>query len=246
MLLPHQGGTGMDKDRTRVRSREGARRRGISRVASAKEEIYRDVKASILSGELRPDDPVIESEVAARYGISRTPVREALARLTDEGLIEVVPRKGYFVARVTLQDVLEACQLRLLLEPEAARLAALRATDELIETLEVNMKKHRQHPSAELNYEFHILIARSSGNRRLARMIERLLDEVQRVAYLDPYMFHPPGERAYEEHQTVIEALANRDDVAAEQNMRCGLEKSQERILSSVGYAYLLESSSDS
>jgi DNA-binding GntR family transcriptional regulator len=218
--------------------------RGSVRVASAKERVYRDIKASILSSELRADDPIIESEVASRYGISRTPVREALSRLIDEGFIEVVPRKGYFVSRISLQDVLESCSLRLLLEPEAARLAAPRATDELIESLEINIKKHRQHPTAELNREFHVLIARASGNRRLARMIERLLDEIQRVAYLDPYMVHPPGEEAFAEHQDVIDALANRDDVAAAESMRRGLERSQVRILDSVGYGNLLEAES--
>lgn len=201
-----------------------------SRLPPAKEKVYRELKASILGLQLQPGEPLVESMVAERYGISRTPAREALMRLVDEGLVEVIPRKGYFVSQVTLQDVLESYQLRTILEPEAAALAAQRDTARLSLLLNANMHQHTREATAELNREFHLLIAQASGNRRLARMIGQLLDEVHRVAVLDPYLV-TPDEAGHREHWVIIHALAERNPESARDRMREHLESGRSRAL---------------
>ncbi|MFZ5828321.1 MAG: GntR family transcriptional regulator [Bacillota bacterium] len=200
------------------------------RAAPAKEQVYRELKAAILSLELKPGQAIVESVVGELYGISRTPAREALSRLVDEGLVEVVPRKGYFVAPVTLQDVLESYHLRILMEPEAAALAAERGDPRVVEALRQNMEQHMQKATVELNREFHLLIAQASGNQRLARLISQLLDDVERVALLDPYMLTPDGS-GHDEHLVIIEAIQRRDAEAARACMKGHLEQGRDRAL---------------
>lgn len=200
------------------------------RAAPAKERVYRELKAAILSLELKPGEAIVESVVGERYGISRTPAREALSRLVDEGLVEVVPRKGYFVAEVTLQDVLESYHLRILLEPEAAAHAAQRAGVEEVAALRTNMEQHMQRATTEGNREFHLLIAKASGNQRLARLIGQLLDDVERVAMLDPYMLSPSGS-GHDEHLVIIEALERQEPEAARAGMKSHLENGRDRAL---------------
>lgn len=200
------------------------------RAAPAKEQVYRELKAAILSLELKPGQAIVESVVGELYGISRTPAREALSRLVDEGLVEVVPRKGYFVAPVTLQDVRESYHLRILLEPEAAALSAERGDPQVVMALRHNMEQHMQQATVELNREFHLLIAQASGNHRLARLISQLLDDVERVALLDPYMLTPDGS-GHDEHFVIIEAIQRRDGEAARAGMKCHLEQGRDRAL---------------
>jgi DNA-binding GntR family transcriptional regulator len=201
-----------------------------SRAAPAKERIYRELKEAILSMELKPGQAIAEAVVGERYGISRTPAREALSRLVDEGLVEVIPRKGYFVAEVTLQDVLESYHLRILLEPEAAALAANQETGRLVASLKENMERHTENATSARNREFHMLVAHASGNQRLARMIEQLMDEVHRVAVLDPYMLRPDG-LGHEEHYNIIHALECCNPEEALNRMRLHLESGRDRVL---------------
>src|SRR3954454_17102935 len=100
------------------------------------EGVYEAVRASIISGELRPGDPLVEAQLSADMGISKTPVREALIRLTRDGLVEQEQHRRSRVATPTLDDVHQACELRRWVEGAIAADAARRADPELIESLE--------------------------------------------------------------------------------------------------------------
>ena len=102
----------------------------LAQAASLSDRAYVAIRDLIVSLELPPGSPIDERRLVASLGIGRTPVREALRRLAQEQLVEVFPRRGMFVTRVDVRDLARISEVRAVLEPEAARLAAERATDE--------------------------------------------------------------------------------------------------------------------
>lgn len=173
----------------------GARRRSQSR----KQRVYRALRQLILTLALPPGRLLVESQLAARFRTSKTPVREALALLEQDGLVEIVPRRGVLVTSITVRDVRELFELRMALEGAAAQLAASRITAEELERLETLIARSQAVLTAgpprpgdrkvmqqllDTNREFHLTIARASGNARLARLVERTLDEMMRLIAL--------------------------------------------------------------
>ena len=100
----------------------------LGEAASLADQAYFAIRDLIVTLELAPGEAISEPELTARLGIGRTPVREALRRLAQERLVEVYPRRGMFVTTVDVRDLARLCEVRAVLEPEAARLAAERAT----------------------------------------------------------------------------------------------------------------------
>lgn len=199
-------------------------------ITLPKHRIYSDLREAILSMAIRPGESLVEATVAQRYGVSRTPVREALGLLVKEGLVEGIARKGYFVSTPSLEEALESYHIRLLIEPETAALAAQRITDHDLQILhEIDSNYFSGERSIEVeNLEWHTLIATASGNRRLARLVRGLLDEMRRIVLFDPYMHSPPDAR---EHQLVTAAIMKRDPNGAAAAMRTHIESGRSRIL---------------
>lgn len=196
--------------------------RGKSRSdSSLADEAYAAFRHMIIRCDVLPGARVTQSRLAADLGIGKTPVREALARLVSEGLMISMPQHGYRVAPVTLRDVRELLDLRLIVEPAAAELACRHATDEVLRHLEALCLIHPGGEGREsldefmsLSREFHIGIARASGNGRLAQLIQRLVDDSQRVFYFQ-MRFGFPGESIQHEHHHLAEALLARDSKGA-------------------------------
>ena len=194
------------------------------------------MRERIVSGEIKPGAILTEAGLADEHGVSKAPVREALVLLGHEGFVESMPRTGHVVASFTVQDVLETFHLRSILEAEAAGLAAEWITEEGIAALLKNSDEEfalseRVHEDGfyerayELNVEFHQRIARASGNRRLADLIRRLMDDMRRMLAFDPRSVTP------RQHMEIIEALKNRDRAKAEQAMKRHMEKTKSRLL---------------
>ena len=206
-------------------------------TANSKTDVlYQQVRERIVCGDIRPGAILTEAELADEYGVSKTPVREALVLLGHEGFVESMPRIGHVVATFTVQDVLETFHLRSILEAEAAGLAAERITEEGIAALLKNSDEEfalaeRAHEDGfyerayELNKEFHRLIARASGNRRLADLIERLMEDMRRMLAFDPRFVEP------RQHMEIIEALKHRDRAEAELAMKRHMEETKSRLL---------------
>ncbi len=199
-------------------------------------KLYEAVRGRIVSGELEPGSVLTEAELADAYGVSKTPVREALVLLRHEGFVDSMPRIGHVVATFTIQDVLEVFHLRSILEAEAAGLAAERITEEEIAALLENREKESAllegadgagvyERAYELNVAFHHLIARASGNRRLADLIKRLMEDMRRMLAFDPRFVEP------QHHMEIIEALQCGDRPAAEGAMRGHVEETKSRLL---------------
>jgi DNA-binding GntR family transcriptional regulator len=208
--------------------------------------LYQQVRDKIVSGEIKPGAILTESGLSDEYGVSKAPAREALVLLGHEGLVESMPRTGHVVATFTVQDVLETFHLRSILEAEAAGLAAERITEEGIAALLKNNGEEfalseRAHDAAilrivahedgfyeracELNTEFHQLIAQASGNRRLADLVKRLVEDMRRMLAFNSHLVTP------QQHLEIIEALKLRDRAKAEQAMKRHIEETKSGLL---------------
>lgn len=167
--------------RTRARKEQG----------TLAERAYRLLKHAIVRGELAEGGFLIESQILARYGIGRTPFREACNRLHNEQLLEVVPRRGYLVPELTFRGVRDLLEARILIEGMAAELAAHRAEPSEIEALEAHYmhalraaKENAVDALIEANQEFHLQLARMTHNRELEVLLRRLLERSTRLVYL--------------------------------------------------------------
>lgn len=155
------------------------------------ERAYRLLKRAILHGEFPEGGFLVESQILARYAIGRTPFREACNRLHNEQLLEVVPRRGYFVPELSFRGVRDLLETRILIEGIAAELAAHRAEPAEIAALDAHYAEalHAARDNAvdaliEANQKFHLQIARMTHNRELECLLRGLLERSTRLVYL--------------------------------------------------------------
>ncbi len=203
-------------------------------------EVYDLLLDELITWRLRPGDIIAEGRLAKRLGTSRTPVRESLKVLTEEGFLRVIPRTGYVVVPVTVADIHEVSHMRLLLESEAAALAAERMSQDAIDKLrccseEVQRTASEQQLAGQVydyNAHFHLSIAYASGNKRLAAAIEKLLKEEARV------MFHDETVKDVDfvvgEHLKLLDVISTGEPKRARSAMRRHIEGHQERLLASL------------
>ncbi len=206
---------------------------GTGRRASA----YQRIKEAILAGTLRPLERITEADVAARLGLSRTPVREAFGLLAAEGLITVIPQRGSFVSQLRIDDILEIYQIRTPLECMAARVAAetiddteLDVLDRLVEVEAAGQGTRSARESLDANAEFHRIIIECVRNLRLQALIGQLQGQVHRARLLWPST-RPRLEETWKEHAELVAALRARDPDQAEQVMRMHLDKARASTL---------------
>jgi DNA-binding GntR family transcriptional regulator len=178
--------------------------------------------------------------MADRLGLGRAPVRAALARLAEEGLVQPVPRRGWMVSPVTMRDIHEVFDLRLILEPEAAARAAQGGNTAGLACLDAVCREgyRPDNPDSAKNFlaanrAFHVAVAELSGNARLARQIGRLLDESTRMLVLGLSRRDRSGEMA-DEHRTLIAALSARDSAAAAAFMRAQVVASRDMVIAAL------------
>lgn len=203
------------------------------------ERAYRNLKASIVDGRYRPGASLSEVGLAAEHGMSRTPIREGLARLWQEGYLDRVVGHGYFVARVTVQQIHDTFDVRRLLEGAAAERAAERATADDIERLRalatVPMDSTIDYRTSEsANVRFHLAIAAAAHNDLAMELIERCLAQVDRFMSLG-VNFGKFTETATDAHVRIAETIASHDPAAAreamEEHLDCGSRLMKEALL---------------
>ena len=199
-------------------------------------QVYEAIKKDIISCALGPGQQIAQQQLAERYGVGITPVREALQKLTREGLVLTIPRFGYLVTTITISDVAEIFELRAILESAAARLAAARASDEQVEQLAglagyTYVYKDRDSYSDFLahNRAFHIALAKASGNKRLIAAISHLMDELTRMFHLGLDLKDSAAEMR-QEHQELVEVLRQRNPEEAEKIVLAQINRSRQRI----------------
>jgi DNA-binding GntR family transcriptional regulator len=207
---------------------------------SQTEQAYQRLRAEILECALMPGSGITEAGTVERLGVGKTPVREALQRLVREGLVLVVPRQGYFVAPISLQDVEEVFTLRALVEPEAMALAAGKLEPSLLRHLH-QLAKAGYDPSnlesvqhfLRINTEFHSQIARAAKQRRLADVVEQALSESRRLVVFG-MLLAPRSEEAKTEHEALLAALEQNKPDLVRQIASAQIAASRAMVLASL------------
>jgi DNA-binding GntR family transcriptional regulator len=225
----------MARPRTKILSPET--RRAATPRKSLTDQVYESLREEILKVQWAPGDIVAEPELAARYGVSKTPVREALRLLVQDGWVLVLPRKGYLIRPLGLEDVSEVFALRQMLEPQLAAEAARKSPEPQLADLR-DLVAEQRHATHELESAllaarlFHLKIAELSGNGRAVRFLAGLLDEVRRLHYLMPQLEnHITSQAEVDAHDLIVEALSARDaDGAAEHMHEHLLEAGREMV----------------
>lgn len=202
-----------------------------------REVVGETLRDAIITGVLQPGERLMEIQLAEELGVSRTPVREAIRKLELEGFVVMVPRRGTYVADLSLKDANEVFEIRTALDVLAAGLAAERITDEELEELErmlVHIGEYidteNMDKLVEADSQFHDLLYKASRNDRLVGFISNLREQLTRfraisIAY--------PGRliKTWEEHRRLVEAIAQRNSDLAMQIAREHMENAEHTLL---------------
>lgn len=200
------------------------------------------LRERIISGEIASGAALSEVVLAAEFGVSRTPVREALKQLQVEGLVEIRPRVGTFVTAPSRGDIVELFQMKELLEGAAARFLAQRGEVPELEALRLNVARSDAALAGddvvaytELVSEFHTLIVQGAGNSKLSQLYTTLMNQ---LAYprLVPTSLSVPGrfKESENEHRQVLDIIEFRDGASAERIMRQHVQASQDALLEAM------------
>ena len=221
---------------------------GSGRVARLSDRAYERIKRDIITCALEPGQSFTEELLAEQYGVGRAAVRAAVKRLYQEQLIHVGPAKRYAIAPITLKHAQDVYQMRLLLEPAAAKLAAGKLSADQIEQLErlgTAQYEPGDRQSAEdflrSNSEFHVQVARASCNEVMAEFVASLLDRAERLNHLS-HMLGDRNEEAVHEHHELLDALATGDGDRAEAVMRQQIESARSFVMNALMSSPVIQS----
>jgi DNA-binding GntR family transcriptional regulator len=203
-------------------------------------QAYLRLRQEILVCDLSPGQVVSERELAGRYEMSKTPIREALTQVCHDGLMQRLPGRGYMVVPITIQDIRNLFDLRLVLEMAAAERAAQNPSPTLITILKemadvsYNLDDPKSHVLfLKTNREFHLALAEAAGNRRLVEMLGGLLIEMDRLFHLG-LRLRDSSEEMTREHHEVVAALEAGDVAGIREAIRRQIITSRDRILEAV------------
>ena len=209
-------------------------------IESLSETAYRTIKADIISCDLRPGQEVSEGVLVERYGFSKSPLRNALMRLRQEGLVVSRGRLGNIVAPITLQDIHEIFQLRLILEVESTRLAAgkvdptrLKELDDAVHAGYTPGDKASEQAYLQTNRAFHQYVAEACGNQRLAAIVVNLIEQHERIVHLGLALQNKRHE-FHHYHDALIKALIKADGERAAELTVVTVRGSQDRVMEAL------------
>jgi DNA-binding GntR family transcriptional regulator len=204
-------------------------RRPRSRL-SLRDAAYEAIKHRIITCKFKPGEVINELSVSQLLGYGRTPVHQALDRLMLEEMVEVIPRKGVIVKPVILHDVMQMIDVRMINEPQCARLAAERADDTHIAALTTVLARAGQaiaerdvHSMMMLDREFHLQLGAATKNLELAEVLRKLNERSLRfwfISFTSPDHHHS----FQEQHEAIFAAVRDRDADGAESAMRAHIE----------------------
>jgi len=202
-----------------------------------REVVAETLREAIASGILRAGERLMEIQLAEELGVSRTPVREAIRKLELEGFVVMMPRRGTYVADLSIKDINEVFEIRTALDVLAAGLAAERITEEELEQLERLLVEIAElieqgdvDKLVESDSQFHDVLYRASRNDRLVGIINNLREQFTRFRSIS---IKYPGrmQDTVNEHRRLVEAIASRDTDLAQQIAREHMENSEQTLL---------------
>ena len=194
----------------------------INEYLPLRDIVFQTLRNAIITGELQPGERLMETQLAEKLGVSRTPIREAIRKLELEGLVVMVPRKGAQVAQFTEKDIQDVLEVRAALEALAARLACQRMDDRAFLKLQLAIAEYSYAAKSkdlemmiEKDVEFHDIICNATQNDKLIQLFNNLKEQVNRyrITYLKNV---EESETVEAEHLAILDALKNKnEDVAS-------------------------------
>ena len=176
--------------------------------------VFNTLRNAILTGELEPGERLMEIKLAEKLGVSRTPIREAIRKLELEGLVVMTPRKSAEVARITRKDLTDVLEVRRVLECLAIELSCQKITGDISSQLEENLvrfkgaiRKNDIKEIAITDVDFHEIIYKSTGNKRLIQILNNLREQMYRYRF-EYIKDKETRENLANEHRSIIDALA--------------------------------------
>lgn len=202
-----------------------------------RENAYKVIKRMILKGYFKPGERLIENQLSKNFGVSRTPIRESIRKLAAEGLVEITPKGGTKISKLSENDIDEIYEIRDVLESLAAEKAASIMTDKDIESLEKLVKDAEKallnneiKKMAQIDTKIHNIICKFSKNNRLFQLIDVLCTNITRHREL---ILETPGagKEAIVGHREIINALRKRDKKAIRKSIHEHIMRGREILL---------------
>lgn len=214
-------------------------------VSLVRNRVFDLVRGEILSCTLRPGEELRENELAKRYGVSKSPVRDAMQKLEFEGLIEIEPRRGHRVKPISISDAEDILELRAVIETGVVRLIVEKASDADLADLD----RYRTADITSItafaayNREFHHALSKLSGNRRLAEETRRMMEVYDRLCLVSlSTLRHEDGLAGpLADHNAIIDALQARNGTAAARMVTRHVGKSRGSIMRGLGKRSIVE-----
>lgn len=218
----------------------------VSSSAPQSDRIYQQLKKAILSGEIAPSTVLSQNELARQYDVSRSPVRDALRLLEQEGLVQLVPKVGALVKADDFSDAVDVTEIRSVLEGYVARRLAHSVTYEDVKELRKSLDMVKEAVEAQNIEAFyhcerahHDKLISMVRNKRLVRVLENLVDPLCNRAYSAYVRRSPESSQAmYEEHLAILAAIEEGDGNRAEALMRKHIQRMHAAMLHMAGYSY--------
>ena len=205
-----------------------------------REVVCESLRDAIRRGVLKPGDRIMEIQLAEELGVSRTPVREAIRKLELEGYVIMMPRRGTYVASMSIRDINEIFEIRTALDSLSYGLAAERITEEEREQLQRllvviggHIEDNDMEKIVDADIEFHDMLYRAARNERLVSVISNLRDQLTRFRTLS--MSYPGRLQAtLEEHKAIVDAISRGDVKAARKAAERHMENSEKTLLKAM------------
>ena len=205
-----------------------------------RDEAYAAIKQRIITCEFKPGGYLNEAKISLALGIGRTPVHQAIERLEQDGLVEIMPRKGIIVTALSVDTVAQIIDVRLINEPYCAMLAAeridaneLAALHNILERTDAATSAHDTNQMMLLDREFHMAIASAARNPILASILQNLHERSLRFWFLS-LTAQEQQRSVQDEHLAIADALQRRDRDGATQAMRAHIESFRKNIIHRV------------
>lgn len=199
------------------------------------EIVYKQIKQMIIRTELKPGEVILDNDLMKKLNIGRTPIREALIRLSWEGQVRIIPRQCIMVSELSIKDMESIFQIRYSLSALEGELASKKRTskelDELSEIIKRIKKEENDDERIMMDREFHILISKMTKNRFLEETMNRTLDLSIRLLFLNREEINSIDDHITEEYEKIHEALENQDEETASSLLKHHVETFRDKFL---------------
>ncbi len=202
--------------------------------------VFQTLRQAILRGKLQPGERLMEIHLAQQLGVSRTPVREAIRMLEQEGLVIMIPRKGAIVAEITKSDLEDVLEVRAALEELAVKKACRNISQEQLQELKkaagkfaASLQKEDLMACAQADVAFHEIISAATENRRLIQILNNIREQIYRYR-LENLKDKSSHANLVEEHTAICRALEERSEEKASEAVRVHIEHQKISIMESL------------